>query len=55
VVLRGKSVAMQADLKKQVKSQTNNITLHLKELGGKKETNLKISRWKKVLDWNRNK
>lgn len=34
VVLRGKSVAMQADLKKQKKSQINDMTLHPKELGG---------------------
>lgn len=40
VVLRGRSVAMQADLKKQKKSQINDMTLYLKELGGgRKETN----------------
>ena len=31
-VLRGKFIAIQAHLKKQEKSQINNITLHLKEL-----------------------
>ena len=31
-VLRGKSIALQAYLKKQEKSQINNLTLHLKEL-----------------------
>ena len=31
-VLRGKFIAIQAYLKKQEKSQTNNLTLHLKEL-----------------------
>ena len=32
VVLRGKFIAVQAYLKKQEKSQINNLTLHLKEL-----------------------
>ena len=31
-VLRGKFIAIQAYLKKQEKSQTNNLTLHLKQL-----------------------
>ena len=31
-VLRGKFIAIQAYLKKQEKSQVNNLTLHLKEL-----------------------
>ena len=31
-VLRAKLIAIQAYLKKQVKSQINNLTLHLKEL-----------------------
>ena len=31
-VLRGKFIAMQAYLKKQEKSQVNNLTLHLKKL-----------------------
>ena len=31
-VLRGKFIAVQAYLKKQEKSQINNLTLHLKEL-----------------------
>ncbi len=31
-VLRGKFTAIQAYLKKQEKSQRNNLTLHLKEL-----------------------
>ena len=30
-VLRGKSIAIQAYLKKQEKSQINNLTLHLKK------------------------
>ena len=31
-VLRGRFIAIQAYLKKQEKSQTNNLTLHLKQL-----------------------
>ena len=31
-VLRGKFIAIQAYLKKQEKSQVNNLTLHLKKL-----------------------
>ena len=32
-VLRGKFIAIQAYLKKQEKSQVNNLTLHIKKLG----------------------
>ena len=32
LVLRGKFIAIQAYLKKQEKSQINNLTLHLKQL-----------------------
>ena len=35
-VLRGKFIAIQAHLKKQEKSQINNLTLHLKQLERKK-------------------
>ena len=35
-VLRGKFIATQAYLKKQEKSQTNNLTLHLNQLERKK-------------------
>ena len=41
VVLRGKFIAIQAYLKKQEKSQINNLTLHLKEL--EKEEQIKPS------------
>ena len=44
-VLRGKFIAIQAYLRKQEKSQINNLTLHLKELG-KEYTKHKIGRWK---------
>ena len=36
-VLRGKFIVIQAYLKKQETSQMNNLTLHLKQLGRKKE------------------
>ena len=41
-VLRGKFIAIQAHLKKQEKSQINNLTLHLKQL--EKEEMKKIGR-----------
>ena len=37
-VLRGKSTAIQSYLKKQEKSQINNLTLHLKELEKEEQT-----------------
>ena len=43
-VLRGKFIAIQSYLKKQEKSQINNLTLHLKHLEKKKKTNPKVSR-----------
>ena len=36
-VLRGRFIAIQAYLKKQEKSQINNLTLHLKQLEKKKK------------------
>ena len=46
-VLRGKFIAIQAYLKKQEKSQVNNLTLHLKELGEEEQTNPKLVEGKK--------
>ena len=43
-VLRGKFIAIQAYLKKQEKSQINNLTLHLKEVEKEKQTKPKVSR-----------
>ena len=43
-VLRGTFIAIQSHLKKQEKSQTNNLTLHLKKLGKEKQTKPKDSR-----------
>ena len=48
-VLRGKFIAIQSYLKKQEKSQINNLTLHLKELEKEKQTKPKVSRRKKII------
>jgi len=42
-VLRGKFIAIQAYLKKQEKSQINNLTLHLKQLEKEKMKNPRVS------------
>ena len=49
VVLRGKFIAIQAYLKKQEKSQINNLTLHLKELEKEQQTKPKTSRRKEII------
>ena len=46
-VLRGKFIAIQAYLKKEEKSQINNLTLHLKELEKKNKQNPKLAEGKK--------
>ena len=46
-VLRGKFIAIQAYIKKQEKSQINNLTLHLKELEKKNNQNPKLAEEKK--------
>ena len=48
-VLRGKFIAIQTYLKKQEKSQINNLTLHLKELEKEEQTKPKVSRGKKII------
>ena len=48
-MLRGRFIAIQAYLKKQEKSQVNNLTLHLKQLEKEKVKNSRVSRGKKVL------
>jgi len=48
-VLRGKFIAIQACLKKQEKSQINNLTLHLKQLEKEEMKNPRVSRWKEIL------
>ena len=42
-VLRRKFIAIQASIKKQEKSQINNLILHLKELEKEEQTKPKVS------------
>ena len=48
-VLRGKFIAIQSYLKKQEKSQINNLNLHLKEIEKEEQTKPKVSRRKEIL------
>ena len=48
-MLRGKFIAIQAYLKKQEKSQINNLTLHLKQLKKEEMKNPRVSRRKEIL------
>ena len=48
-VLRGRCIAIQAYLKKQEKSQLNNLTLHLKQLEKEEMKNPRVSRRKEIL------
>ena len=48
-VLRGKFIAIQAYLKKQEKSQINNLTLHLKQLEKEEMKNPRVSRRTEIL------
>ena len=47
-VLRGKFIAIQAYLKKQEKSQINNLTLHLKQLEKEEMENPRVSSRKEI-------
>ena len=47
-VLRARFIAIQAHLKKQEKSQLNNLTLHLKQLEKEETENLRVSRRKEI-------
>ena len=49
VVLRGKFIAIQAWLKKQEKSQINDLTLHLKQQEKEEMKNPSVSRGKEIL------
>ena len=49
-VLRGKFIAVQSYLKKQEKSQINNLTLYLKQLEKEEQKNPKISRRKEIIN-----
>ena len=48
-VLRGKFIAIQTYLKKQEKSQINNLTLHVKQLEKEEMKNPRVSRRKEIL------
>ena len=48
-VLRGRFIAIQAYLKKQEKSQINNLTLHLKQLEKEEMKNRRVSRRKEII------
>ena len=48
-VLRGKFIAIESYLKKQEKSQINNLTLHLKQLEKEEQRKPKVSRRKGVI------
>ena len=48
-VLRGKFIAIQAYLKKQEKSQINNLTLHVKQLEKEEMKNPRVCRRKEIL------
>ena len=48
-MLRGRFIAIQAYLKKQEKSQINNLTIHLKQLEKEEIKNPRVSRKKEIL------
>ena len=48
-VLRGNFIPIQAYLKKEEKSQVNNLTLHLKELEKEEQTKPKVTRRKEII------
>ena len=48
-VLREKFIAIQSYLKKQEKSQINNLTIHLKELEKEEQRKPRVSRRKEII------
>ena len=48
-MLRGRLIAIQAYLKKQEKSQTNDLTLHLKQLEKEEMKHPRVSRRKEII------
>ena len=48
-MIRGRFIAIQANLKKQGKSQINNLTLHLKQLEKEEIKNPRVSRRKEII------
>ena len=47
-MIKTRFIAIQAYLKKQEKSQINNLTLHLKQLEKEEMKNPRVSRWKET-------
>ena len=48
-VLRGRFIAIQVYLKKQEEDQTNNLTIHLKQLEKEEMKNPRVSRRKEII------
>ena len=48
-MLRGKFIAVQAFLTKEERSQMDNLTLHLNELGNEEQKSPKVSRRKEII------
>ena len=48
-VLRRKFIAIESHIKKQEKSQVNNLTLHLKQLEKEEQRKPKVSRGKEII------
>ena len=48
-MLRGRFIAIQAYLKKEERSQINNLTLHLKQLEKEEMKNPRVGRRKEIL------
>ena len=48
-ILRGKLIAIQSYLRKQEKSQINNLILHLKQPEKEEQTKPKVSRRKEII------
>ena len=48
-LLRGKFIAIQSYLKRQEKSQINNLNLHLKQLEKDEQKNPKVNRRKEII------
>ena len=55
VVRRGRFIAIQAYLKKQEKSQPNNLTLHVKQLEGRNEEHQGEQKERNLKNQDRNK
>ena len=48
-VLKGRFITIQSYLRKQEKSQINNLTIHLKQLEKEEQTKPKVSRMKEII------